>query len=94
MKKYCPVSCASETLKPMQKECGDVHPRCPVWAKLGECDDNSDMQKYCAKSCDSCHLASSADGLCTDNHENCKFWADSGECKNNPNVSFDVYVAS
>lgn len=95
MEKHCPVSCATildSTMTtvahsdPGQEDCKDMHPRCHVWAELGECDNNAEMQKYCASSCDTCVMAAEDDNLCKDQHENCRFWADSGECANNPNV--------
>lgn len=88
MRKHCPVSCADVSLSLSKNnnigaDCEDQHPRCSVWAKLGdECDKNVDMRKYCAKSCNTCDMAVSDDSLCKDSHENCRFWADSGECKN------------
>jgi len=57
------------------KECVDKHAHCPQWAKLGECKENNDVRKNCAKSCGSCE----AD--CVDTHANCQFWANAGECK-------------
>ena len=76
-----------------RKDCKDAHPRCHVWAELGECDETRDMKKYCAKSCNSCLTAANVeDVFCTDGHENCANWADLGECENNPGVSSnDVY---
>lgn len=88
MAKHCPVSCAEDSLTltsiRSQADCEDAHPRCPVWAKLGdECDNNADMRKYCAKSCATCPMAvSDGESLCRDTNENCRFWADSGECSN------------
>jgi hypothetical protein len=87
MRKHCPVSCRSEEQRPTNWSCKDAHPRCSVWADLGECAENSDMRKYCAKSCDTCTNRHNDDDLCVDTHENCRFWADKGECINNPVVS-------
>jgi hypothetical protein len=96
MKNYCPISCRGAEKRPIfQKECKDAHARCSIWADLGECDDNAEMRKYCASSCDTCHHTVEKAGtgkeeeewLCTDDHANCKFWADKGECTINAVVS-------
>jgi hypothetical protein len=90
MEKQCPVSCKDAPKTSLQKECKDVHARCSIWAGLGECSGNAAMTSYCAKSCDTCLLASDFDDddpLCLNDHENCRFWADSGECTTNPGVS-------
>jgi hypothetical protein len=89
MTKYCPVSCSEDqmTLNSKSKDdCDDTHPRCSVWAKLGDCDNNFAMRAYCAESCNTCQEAvPDEENLCKDTHENCRFWADSGECSNNEN---------
>jgi hypothetical protein len=89
MAKQCPVSCKDVPKTSLQKECKDVHVRCSIWAGLGECNGNAAMTSYCAKSCDTCLLATEIDDdpLCFNDHENCRFWADSGECATNPGVS-------
>ena len=91
MTRYCPVSCAEESLdvageegKVVQEDCEDSHIRCPIWAELGECDNNNEMLAYCAKSCGTCHMAVELDGLCRDKDEHCRFWASTGECSTNP----------
>jgi hypothetical protein len=93
MKLYCPISCRGAERRPIfQKECKDAHVRCPVWADLGECDDNAQMRKYCAYSCETCQTVEAVEAveveeLCMDENANCKFWADAGECTSNPKVS-------
>ena len=82
MREHCPVACREVDMNSRQRECVDAHPRCAVWAELGECSDNTDMKRYCAKSCDSCL---NSDDNCLDNHEKCEMWASSGECQANPN---------
>lgn len=93
MAKWCPVACNAETLK-LQKdpgpaeECKDVHPRCPIWKDLGECEENPrDMRRYCRLSCNHCGGASDVDdsNLCADDDAQCPFWASKGECIANPN---------
>jgi ShK domain-like len=85
-----PNSANNNKSSQLEHECKDVHTRCPVWAELGECADNSDMRKYCAKSCNTCdeqakELApEQEDELCVDTHQECNFWASKGECTNNP----------
>ena len=88
MTEHCPVSCAEDFANmdsniSQADDCEDAHPRCFVWATLGdECETNSEMMKYCAKSCNTCHMAASDDNLCRDTHSECRFWANSGECLN------------
>jgi hypothetical protein len=95
MRTTCPVSCRGAERRPIfQKECKDAHVRCPIWADLGECDENAEMRKYCASSCDTCRTVEAVDEkeeLCTDGNANCKFWADAGECTTNPKVSTVQY---
>lgn len=88
MEKYCPVSCADPTtFNSNDTDCEDLHLKCPVWAELGECDNNAEMVKHCAKSCNTCHLAENDKSLCNDKNESCQRWADIGECQKNPQVS-------
>jgi prolyl 4-hydroxylase len=99
MNKHCPGSCENVRAIAIQESnvdisngnCRDRHDDCSAWAKLGECDTNSDMRKYCAVSCGICQAEPAAeneegsDPTCTDEHENCGFWAGAGECDANPN---------
>jgi hypothetical protein len=67
-----------------------VHPSCPVWKSLGECDpkNNRDVPLYCPKTCGKCGdeddeddddddstADNDDDPSCTDEHENCSGWA-------------------
>jgi ShK domain-like len=55
MNEHCPVSCRSDqAFKSYQKDCVDAHDRCAAWAELGECSSNTDMTRYCPKSCGKC----------------------------------------
>ncbi len=90
MRKYCPVSCRdTERGFSSKVDCKDLHPRCPTWAELGECKVNSDLKRYCPRSCGTCanqKTAGSADNhatssvvnteeLCVDKDEECPGWA-------------------
>jgi len=91
MKENCPVSCSNAERSPKTGECKDLHERCEVWARLGECKENpKDMNKYCPKSCGVpvCEEAvgqDEDDSNCVDNHKLCSFWASKGECSANSN---------
>lgn len=93
MAKHCPVACQSETLALKRdpgpgEECKDIHPRCPIWKDLGECQENPrDMRRYCRLSCGHCGGPSEVDesNLCADDDAQCPFWASKGECVANPN---------
>ena len=94
MNEYCPVSCSNTERSPRKTgECKDLHERCEVWARLGECKENpKDMNEYCAKSCGVCGKGAAkedeiteGDHLCIDNDKNCNFWASKGECDTNSN---------
>jgi prolyl 4-hydroxylase len=92
MTRHCPVSCKLKHAKANTAvACVDAHPRCKVWADLGECAVNRNMKKYCTKSCDWCDesapgiaLEEEEDLDCIDDHTNCEFWAEKGECTANP----------
>jgi prolyl 4-hydroxylase len=103
MAKHCPGSCENvrateikeSTIDISNGTCRDRHDDCAAWAKLGECDTNSDMKKYCAVSCGICDAepasdADTTDPDCTDGHENCGFWAGAGECDANPSYMKSV----
>lgn len=72
------------------EECEDIHPRCPVWASLGECDAAStEMHQYCAKSCHTCAEmwpnGALAQQKCVDGYELCHSWASQhDQCTTNP----------
>ena len=81
MGKYCPVSCKGVVKKvlesnPTDKNCNDLHPRCPIWKDLGECQENpQDMNRFCRLSCGKCEdEAAPEEFLCTDRNETCAFW--------------------
>ena len=92
MAKYCPIACKNEP-RLLEKSgtgagCKDLHPRCPIWKDLGECQENPrDMKRYCRLSCGVCGEKSDVDeaNLCSDTDEQCAYWASKGECKANPN---------
>lgn len=109
MKQHCPVTCgflheiyesssssasAASSASAETAVCADRHDRCPVWARLGECDSNpDDMHKYCPESCDVCgdrprgsleKQALNKSDKCVDKEKRCSAWAKSGECVNNP----------
>ena len=66
MNRHCPVSCRSMDSAPTP-ECRDVHPRCNVWAQLGECKVNKEMKRYCPRSCGTCTSGDPARKLLDDN---------------------------
>ena len=88
MAKYCPVACKNYKEPAVNtKECKDLHPRCPIWKSMGECQENpSDMNRYCRKSCNKCAQDFDVDEslLCADKNETCAYWASLGECQANP----------
>lgn len=78
MAKYCPVACQNgdphidQAATKQQKECKDLHPRCPIWQSLGECDINRDMKIYCRQSCNLCNqggIQINENELCADKEE-------------------------
>ena len=74
MKKYCGASCLNVDKRHTRNACKDAHPRCPVWAKKGECQENAALRNFCAKSCDTCtrRVKKTDDSdSCKDEHENC-----------------------
>jgi hypothetical protein len=57
MRQECPVSCKAEfdKLPPAKaNECRDYHQLCSKWVMQGECGSNSNVSKYCPKTCGDC----------------------------------------
>ena len=88
MMEHCPASCTNVINPDRKAECQDYHARCPVWASVGECEENSvNMRKYCPKSCGGCTLENDGENHdlgCVDGDDRCSFWASKGECEVNP----------
>ena len=96
MKKHCAASCVRKENKGNDEECKDHHPRCKVFADLGECQSNAGpMRQWCAESCGVCNgeettatdqvaAEESDDDECQDFDDLCPAWARQEECLKNP----------
>lgn len=81
MKDNCPVACRDKKVPfpTTRKNCQDAHEKCPDWASVGDCKSNSNVKRYCPKTCGMCvgsaAAAAAADPSCVDTNDQCDYWA-------------------